>query len=160
MANLRTPSRLLIPLAALVLAGCATSGTFISQPSVKLTAVELSEVRLNGQTFLLQFEVANPNAFPLPVESVRYRILFDDQQFAGGETPASFSIPAGGTGEFSMSVNTDFLGSLTQVSSLLGGGIPDHVEYQLQGSLAIDLPMVRPVAFTNTGLIPVHKGDY
>ena len=148
-------------LSAMVLCtACATTETIISKPKVELIGVELSRVGLSSQTFLLQFEVSNPNAFPLPVESVSYRILFDDQKFAGGETPASFTVPAQGTGAFTLSVETDFLGSVTQITSLLRGGVPEHVEYELQGSLAIDIPLVRPLAFTNSGVIPIQKSPF
>ena len=71
-----------------MLAGCATTETMIAKPTVVLKTVELSKVGISSQTFVLGFEVKNPNAFPLPIESVRYRILFDGQKFAGGETPA------------------------------------------------------------------------
>jgi LEA14-like dessication related protein len=150
----------LLLIAALFMTACATTETFIGKPTVVLTSVELQKVRFSSQSFLLRFEVSNPNAFPLPVESIKYRILFDDQKFAGGETPASFSIPANGNGAFTLSINTDFLGSATQITSLLSGGAPEHVEYEIKGSLAIDIPLVRPLSFTNSGVIPVKKSPF
>ena len=147
-------------LVVMLCSACATTETLISKPDVQLTGVELSEVGFGSQTFLLRFEVSNPNGFPLPVESVKYRILFDEQKFAGGETLANFTIPAQSDGAFTLSVETDFLGSATQIASLLRGGIPEHVEYELQGSLAIDIPLVRPLAFTNSGVIPIQKQPF
>lgn len=144
---------LLLPL--FVLSGCATTEQMISSPSVQLTSVELSEASFGSQTFVLGFDVHNPNAFPLPVKSVKYRILFDDENFARGETPGSFTIPARSDGRFQLTVDVDFLGSAAQITSLLGGGVPDHVDYELQGSLAVDIPLVRPLAFTNSGVIPI-----
>lgn len=147
----------LMALAMILCTACATTETMISKPEVELTSVRLSKVGFGEQTFVLHFEVRNPNAFPLPIESVKYRILFDNQRFAGGESPASFTIPAQGDGEFTLSVETDFLSSATQIASLLSSGIPEHVEYELQGSLAIDIPLVRPMAFTNSGVIPIDR---
>ena len=147
-------------LAIVLCSACATTETIISKPKVELTGVELHKVDFGSQTFLLRFEVSNPNGFPLPVESVRYRILFDEQNFAGGETQANFTIPARGEGAFTLSVETDFLGSATQIASLLRGGIPEHVVYELRGSLAIDIPLVRPLAFTNSGVIPIEKQPF
>jgi LEA14-like dessication related protein len=122
--------------------------------------VELTNVAFRSQTFALEFRVANPNAFPLPIESIRYRILFDDEKLAGGDTPASFSVPARGEGQFTLSVETDFLGSAGQITSLLSGGIPEYVDYEIQGSLAVDLPVVKPLAFSNSGVIPIRNGSY
>ena len=70
-----------------LLAGCAGTETLISMPEVDLTRVQAEKIRFTGQTFLLGFEVDNPNAFPLPVKAVKYRVMFDDERFAGGEAP-------------------------------------------------------------------------
>lgn len=151
---------MLLILTTCMLSACATSKTFVAQPTVSLDTVALSKVRINSQSFLLGFAVNNPNAFPLPIESVRYRILFDGQVFAGGETPASFSIPANGDGAFTLSVETDFLKSAGQITSLLAGGIPQQVEYELLGSLRLDIPMVKPVSFSSTGVIPIRYSSF
>lgn len=150
----------LILLAALAMPSCATTETFVERPTVTLVGVELKEVTFRSQTFLLEFTVSNPNAFPLPIESVRYQVLFDREKLAGGSTPASFSVPARGEGAFALSVETDFLGSAGQITSLLRGGIPEYVDYQIHGSLAIDLPLVKPLAFSNSGVIPIRNGSH
>lgn len=145
---------------AVVLSACATAPNLVAQPSVSLDAVELSKVRVNSQSFLLNLSISNPNAFSLPIESVRYRILFDGQTFASGNTPAGFSIPANGDGAFTLSVETDFLKSAGQITSLLSGGVPEHVEYEIQGSLRLDIPLVQPVSFSSSGVIPVKNSSF
>jgi LEA14-like dessication related protein len=147
-------------LAALFLSACASTETMIAAPSVQLKSVELSKVGFNQQTFLLGFDVSNPNGFPLPVKAVRYRLLFDDKRFADGETRGGFTVPAHSNDQFVLSVNVNFLDSATQLTSLLRGGMPDHVNYELQGSLAIDIPFVKPVPFSNTGAIPIKKNPF
>lgn len=151
---------MLLVVSALVMSACATGQNYVSQPKVSLDAVELSKIRLNSQSFLLSMSVSNPNAFPLPIESVRYRILFDGQTFASGNTPAGFSIPANGDGAFTLSVETDFLKSAGQITSLLSGGVPEHVEYELQGSLKLDIPLVQPVSFSSSGVIPINNNSF
>ena len=150
----------LLLIAALLCTSCATTEALIDKPTVTLTSVELSKVGFGSQTFVLAFDVTNPNAFPLPIESISYRILFDEQKFAGGKTATSFSIPANGDGQFHLSVETDFLGSAAQITSLISGGVPEHVEYELQGSLSVDIPLVRPLAFSNSGMIPIEKDRF
>ncbi len=147
-------------IAALLLSACASTETMVAAPKVQLKSVELSKVSFNQQTFLLGFDVSNPNAFPLPVKAIRYRLLFDGRNFAQGETRGNFTVPARGDDHFVLSVNINFLDSATQLTSLLRGGVPDHVEYELQGSLSINIPFVKPVPFSSTGVIPVKKNIF
>lgn len=146
--------------AALFLSACASTEMMIAAPTVQLKSVELSKVSFNQQTFLLGFDVSNPNGFPLPVKAVRYRLLFDDKSFSQGETRGNFTVPARGEDHFDLSVNVNFFDSATQLTSLLRGGMPDHVEYELQGSLSIDIPFVKPVPFSSTGVIPVKTNIF
>jgi len=143
--------------AVLIFSGCAGTATLVDAPHVRLTSVELEAMNFSRQTFLLGFDVSNPNPFPLPVKMVSYRVMFDDQRFAGGETVAAFTVPAGGTDAFQISVDIDILNSETHVSSLLRGGAPDHVSYELQGSLTVDIPFTRPIPFTTSGVIDVQR---
>jgi LEA14-like dessication related protein len=144
-------------LMAMFLSACASTETMVAAPNVQLKTVELSKVSINQQTFLLGFDIGNPNAFALPVKAIKYRILFDDKSFADGETRGNFTVPARGNDQFVLSVNVNFLGSAAQLTSLLHGGVPDYVDYELQGSLAIDIPFVRPVPFSSTGVIPIKR---
>ena len=148
-----------IPTLALcgLLAGCATgTETLISTPAVDLKSVEMEKMTFTGQTFVLGFEVDNPNAFPLPVKAVKYRVMFDDERFAGGETVASFTVPANGSDRFMLSVELDIVNSATEVMSLIKGGMPEHVEYRVDGTLTVDIPFTRPLPFTSSGTIQVR----
>ena len=118
---------------------------------MNLTSVELASASLRRQTFNLGFDVDNPNPFPLPVKAVEYRVLFDDEKFAGGETAGSFTVPAQGQDVFMISVDLDLLGSATQFASLLRRGMPEQVNYELQGSLTVDIPFTKPIPFSSTG---------
>lgn len=152
--------RRLIPGLVIVgmLAGCA-AGTeaLVSTPDVDLKSVSMERVGFTGQTFLLGFEVDNPNAFPLPVKAVKYRVMFDDARFAGGETRAAFTVPAKGTDQFMLSVELDIINSATEVMSLLKGGMPEHVKYRVEGSLTVDIPFARPLPFSSSGTIQVRN---
>ena len=55
------------------LSACAATGTIIDSPSVNLTGVEFTSANFRRQTFVLSFDVSNPNPFPLPVKSVAYQ---------------------------------------------------------------------------------------
>ncbi|MBT5219304.1 MAG: hypothetical protein HOI35_05935 [Woeseia sp.] len=143
-------------LASCVLTACASTGALISAPSVDLSSVQLEKMSLSQQTFLLGFDVNNPNAFPLPVRAIEYTVRFDDEKFAGGATEGNFTIPARGRDDFTISVDLDFLSTALQLSSLLRRGMPDTVNYALEGRLTVDIPFARPLSFSSSGVIDVQ----
>ena len=154
----RATSRLTRGMAiSVLLAGCAGTGALVSTPDVDLTSVEMERLGLTSQTFLLGFEVENPNAFPLPVRAVRYRVMFDDERFAGGEARAAFTVPAYGSDQFQLSVELDILNAASQITSLLQGGMPEQVNYRVEGSLTVDIPFAKPLPFSSSGVIQVRK---
>jgi len=142
---------------SVLLAGCAGTGALVTAPSVDLTSVEMEKISFSGQTVLLGFEVDNPNAFPLPVKAVKYRVMFDDERFAGGETRAAFTIPAYGNDTFQLSVQLDILNAASQISSLLQSGLPDRVNYRVEGDLSVDIPFAKPLPFSSSGSIQVRR---
>jgi LEA14-like dessication related protein len=143
-------------LAACAFTSCASTETLVSSPTVNLSSVELEKMDFRRQTFLLAFDVSNPNPFPLPVKSLTYQVLFDDQKFAGGEAASSFVVPARGDDQFAISVDIDILNSATQLVSLLDNGAPEQVNYSLRGSFTVDIPFTRPIPFSSSGVIRVR----
>ncbi len=145
---------------AACISACAGSGVLINSPTVNLTSVELASASFSRQTFHLGFDVDNPNPFPLPITAVEYRVLFDNERFAGGETKAGFTVPARGRDEFVISVDLDVLGSASQVASFFNRGMPEQVNYELQGNLTVDIPFARPIPFSSTGVIHVDDDRF
>ena len=147
---------LFVQLAVLTLiTSCATSSELIQSPSVSLNGIRMSQFNYTGQTFVLSFDVSNPNPYPLPVKYVRYHLQLAEARFASGETPSDFSVPASGEGAFDLSVELNILKSAPQVASLLRGGMGEPVPYKLSGSLGIDIPFVEPVPFSTSGVITI-----
>ena len=145
----------LLTLVAIGLAGCAGTGPRVERPTVRLSSVAVNELSFTGQTFLLSFDVNNPNPFPLPIRSVRYHVQLANQTFASGETPGDFSIPASGDGNFDISVELDILNSASSLTTILRGGMHKPVAYELNGSLALHIPFDKPVPFSTTGVITI-----
>ena len=93
-----------------LLSGCASSlENWIKSPTVELTEVELVGLDFSSQTFLLSFDVSNPNGIALPIKSVSYGVKLNGQSFARGETASAFSVPANGASQFGISVDLDLL---------------------------------------------------
>ena len=64
-------------------------------------------------------------------------------------------IPASGNGEFDINVRLDLVRSASQLSTLLQSGMREPLSYELNGSLGINLPYVKPVPFRSAGVITV-----
>ena len=136
------------------LAGCATSlENLVKSPSIELRDVQVMGLGFNGQTFLLSFDISNPNPFALPVSSVSYGIKLDGYRFASGETPGEFSVPAGGDAQFAISVDLNLLQTAPQLLSIVRHSVREDVTYELEGVLAVDLPFTPSVAYRNAGSI-------
>ena len=144
---------------AILLGGCAGITTSISPPSVSLSNVEISSVDFSKQTFVLGFDVSNPNPFPLPIKSVSYGVKLDEQRFASGETLASITVPANSDSQFAISVDLDLLRTAPQLLYTVRDGVTNGLSYELNGKLGIDIPFVEPISFKTSGEINVREGD-
>ena len=128
------------------LSACATLESAVQAPVVTLQSVDLADLDFSEQTFVLHFDVNNPNGFSLPVNHVSYGLKLDDEDFASGETTADFSIPANGSGEFAISVELDLLRTAPQLLYTVRDAASRDLPYELKGELGVDLPLVPPLS--------------
>ena len=140
-------------LATSLLSACASTGDLVSAPDVSLRNVQLTDVELSRQTFILSFDVTNPNPFPLPISAVSYGVELDSQRFASGRTQGGFTVPASGDGEFAISVELNLLKTAPQLLYIVRDGEKRDITYELKGQLGIDIPLVKPVDFESSGAI-------
>ena len=138
---------------ASLLLGCASTGNLVDAPSVKLSNVQVTRIDLDDQTFLLAFEVNNPNPFPLPVRTISYGVELDGHRFASGETIGDITVPARSDGEFAISVDLNLLKTAPQLLFIVRDGVRDDIPYKLEGELGFDIPYTKPVQFENVGEI-------
>lgn len=145
----------MVPMAAclLVLTACATLEDAVRAPEIRLTGVELENIDVTGQTFLLSFDVSNPNPFPLPVAEVRYGIVLDGYRFASGEASSEFTVPARGDGRFAISVDVNLLESAPQLLFIVREGVYRRIPYSLEGRMQLGLPAPVSTAFESNGVI-------
>jgi LEA14-like dessication related protein len=142
------------------LTGCATTlESLVKSPRVELRDVSVLGLGFNNQTFLLSFDISNPNPFPLPVSSVSYGIKLDGLRFATGETPSEFSVPAGGDTHFAISVDLNLLQTAPQLLSIVRQSAREDVTYELEGQLVVDIPLAPPVSYRNAGSIHLSAGS-
>ena len=138
----------------LLLSGCASGlQNMVKSPTVELASVQLVGLDFNSQTFLLSFDVANPNGFSLPIKAVSYGVKLNGQRCASGETASAFAVPANGASQFAISVDLNLLQTAPQLLSIVRQSVHEDVAYELDGKLSLDLPLTPPVAFRNDGSI-------
>ena len=151
--NRRIPYLAACLAAACLVTACASLQQTISAPSVSLKNVQVTDLGFSGQTFLLGFDVTNPNPFPLPVNYVRYGVKLDNQRFASGESAASFTIPAQSDANFSISVELDLLRTAPQLLYTVRDGVSRDLRYELSGKFGVDIPFVDYISFKTSGEI-------
>lgn len=139
-----------------LLTACASTGDFISTPSVSLRNVEIADINFSGQTFLLGFDVTNPNPFPLPVSTVSYTVELEGHRFASGSTAGGFTVPSSGDAEFAISVELDLMKTAPQLLFIVHDSVKHDIPYTLSGKLGLDIPLIEPVHFETSGAIRVQ----
>lgn len=139
------------------LGGCASlPENIISRPEVELRDVQLMGLGFNNQTFLLSFDISNPNPFPVPIKHLSYGLMLDGLRFASGETPCDISIPASGSTQFAMTVELDLLTTAPRLVSVVRDNARREIPYELEGRLEVDIPLTAPVTYRTDGAIRLH----
>lgn len=143
------------------LSACASlPENMISKPEVSLRDVQVMGLGFKAQTFLLSFDISNPNPFPLPVKHVSYALKLDGQRFASGETPSEISVPASGDSQFSISVELDLLSTAPRLLAIVREGVRSEIPYELKGELGIDIPLTPPVSYRTDGSIRLDSSGF
>lgn len=159
--NTRPGRHILLALLACALSACATMPENVfGAPRVELQDVQVIGLGFKSQTFLLSFDVVNPNPFPLPISKVSYGVKLDGQRFASGETVSKFTVPAGGDAQFAISVDLNLLQTAPQLLSIVRQGVQQDIPYELEGRLGVDIPLTSTVRYRNSGTIRLSSSSF
>ncbi len=159
--RIRFMMRVQFLLLMLALSACATMPeSLVKAPSVNLTNVQVVGLGFTGQTFLLSFDVTNPNPFPLPVRNIDYGVKLAGQRFASGETVSNFTIPASGDASFAISVDLNLLQTAPQLLSIVRDGTRREIDYELAGQFGVDIPLTPPIKYHNSGTIRLSSETF
>lgn len=150
-----------VALLAIGLSACASvPEKLIDSPRVSLSNVQVVGLGFDSQTFLLSFDVANPNPFPLPIRHVGYGVRLDGRRFASGETASEFTVPANGDTSFAISVDLDLLQTAPQLLWLVRDGTRRDVSYELEGQFAVGIPLTPQINYRDTGNIRLSASTF
>ena len=159
--KIRITMRFQCLLLVLAMSACATMPEdFVKAPSVNLSNVQVVGLGFTSQTFLLSFNAENPNPFPLPVRNVDYGVKIAGQRFASGETVSNFTIPASGDTNFAISVDLNLLQTAPQLLSIVREGTRREIDYELDGQFGVDIPLMPPIKYHNSGTIRLSSDSF
>ena len=128
---------------------CSSSGGGIKgiaePPQVSVKDVQFERLNWQGGDANFILQIANPNAFPLPLTGFDYGLSINNIQVANGERKGSFTIPARQTKEVQVPLKVSFVNIARMLPGLFGQGT---MQYTLAGSA--HLPWLN-IPFSRTG---------
>lgn len=146
-----------IAMAAIALGGCAAvPAGLLSEPEVSLESVECVGLGFSNQTFVLTFNVENPNGFDLPINAVYYGVKLQGKRFASGETRGKFTVPARGSQDFVISVDLNLLATSPELLAIVRDGVRDEISYELKGSFGVDVAAAPVIKYRKAGTVQLH----
>jgi len=124
-----------------MVSACADLGIKpINYPTVSLSSLQLLSASLSEQSYEIQLEIDNPNAFPLPLTTIDYELKLNDAVFAEGTNAEAVTIPANQAEVIKLQVTSNLVSLYEQArafgSSILGGDFGSELDYELKGSLS------------------------
>jgi LEA14-like dessication related protein len=145
--------RVLLCLLILCAAACAPK---FERPVLTVSSVELQSGNLFQQSFLVKFQVQNPNDRELPVQGLHAELDVGGQRIASGVSNRAFVVPPMGQSEFDMTITANMAAALLQLANQRAA---DTIDYELSGSANLDLPFLREVPFHQGGSFSL-KGSH
>ena len=135
---------------ALVLTACALAPK-LEPPRLSIVGVQIVSGDLFTQRLKVRVHVQNPNDRVLPVKGLEYTIEVEGEQFASGESAASFEVPALGEAEFDMNVTTNLAGALLKLLARGPNALGQDVSYRLAGKVSLSEGLFRTIPFEARG---------
>ena len=137
-------------LLGVTLGACSLFVPKFTTPHLSLESLDWVGGDLLQQHFRARVRVQNPNDRALPVKGLSYTLYVFGDQFAQGESAASFTVPALGEAEFDMNVTTNAAGTMLRLLTH-----PDErnkpIEYRLVGRVELSFGLLRSVPFEQQG---------
>jgi LEA14-like dessication related protein len=143
-------------LACSLLGACALLRPHFDKPELSVIDVRMLDGNFFQQNFLLRLKVRNPNDRAIPINSVSADLKVGGESFASGTSNRAFTVAAFGDAEFEMTVQANMA---LAVLKLLGKSDrqTDSIDYELDGNVSIDLPLLRSLPFHQRGSLSLKN---
>ncbi len=145
------PGVLMLFLAFLLVAGCASLRPAFETPSVDVTSFKLLPSPHLTPQFEIGMRIVNPNATELRLRGISYKVLLNDFQVVEGAANELPVVPAYGEAEFKVTASVGLVEGMRFVNDMLQKG-RGQVTYRLEAKLDVGA-MIPSIRVEKTGRI-------
>lgn len=105
----------------MLLAGCAGLTGPLEPPNVSLVDLRILDAGLFEQRYGLKLRLQNPNAIPMPITGMEYKVSLNDVDFGRGVSGAATTVPAYGESVIEVEMVSNLFSLAQQVRDLQMG---------------------------------------
>ncbi len=138
----------------LLLLGSAACTPKFERPNLSVASVEMQKGNLLQQTFLVKFQIQNPNERALPVSGLHAELSVGGERIASGVSNRAFVVPPLGQSEFDMTITANMALALLKLANQHA----DSIDYEVTGAASLDLPFLHDLPFQQKGSLSL-KGS-
>lgn len=117
-----------------LVAGCSLFQPELEDPEFRLERIQVLELGLTQQRFMLTLAVDNPNRQSLPVRAITYDLQVADLDFADGSSDKAFTVAGNDVTKVEIEARSQLLSSLPELIRLVQGG-QQEFDYAINGSV-------------------------
>ncbi|MGO9987845.1 MAG: LEA type 2 family protein [Steroidobacteraceae bacterium] len=143
------------PLLLILLLCTAACAAKFERPNLTVVGIDMKSGNLLQQTFLVKFQIQNPNDRDLPVSGLHAELNVGGEQIASGVSNRAFVVPAHGQSEFDMTITANMALAMLKLANQHA----DSIDYEVTGAASLDLPFMRNLPFHQNGSFPL-KGSH
>ena len=134
----------------IAIAACAPK---FERPDLSVVSVNVQHANFLQQTFLVKFQVQNPNNRAIPVQGLKADLAVGGQHVASGVSNQPFVVPPMGQSEFDMTITANTAAVLLALSTQHS----DSIAYEVTGSASLDLPFLHDLPFHQVGSLSLQS---
>jgi LEA14-like dessication related protein len=150
MRRVRTLQSVVLLVAMVCLAACATVPPDIEQPKIGIVNITPKDVAVFEQVFDVQLRIQNPNDQELGINGIRFDIELNDKEFGSGMSGQQVKVPRFGSEMVNVEVITSLGSFLRQVQELNKSGA-GKLRYRLKGTAFVVSPTSFKLPFDEKG---------
>jgi len=117
----------------LMISGCHTTED-LKAPQIRLVNIEVEEIKLLEQKFILHLQVDNPNNLLFPLHRVSYRLWLNNLEIGNGQLDKRFSIAAHNSRRIEVPLHTNIWQHIKPLTAALKNP-QNPLHYRLQGKI-------------------------
>jgi len=117
----------------LLLTGCQSKEIF-KEPQLRLVNIEVEQLKLLEQKFILHLKVDNPNSLPFALHRLSYQLWLNNTELGSGQLDKRLSIPANDSRILQVPLHTNIWQHIKPLSAALKNP-QNPLQYRLEGKI-------------------------